>query len=143
MKCLIVATVLVLVGAPSPAQAADDDSDLEWGKFAWTNGDFVQANTLLSRHRTKSGTGQDAELDYMIATSWCRLPGMRDKGSALLNWLTKQEDVSSALHAKAQLEWKACASSVVPKARPLALEKGAEVKAQGDNRPVRRDRLPS
>lgn len=143
MKCLIVAAVLSLFGAPAPAQAADDDSDLEWGKFAWTNGDFVQANTLLARHRTKSGTRQDAEVDYMIATSWCRLPGMRDKGGALLDWLTKQEDVSPTLHAKAQLEWKACASSVVPKARPLALGKGAEVKAQGNNRPVHRDRLPS
>ena len=143
MKPLIVAAVLALLGVPPPAQAADDDSDLEWGKFAWTNGDFVQANTLLSQHRTQSGTQQDAEVDYMIATSWCRLPGMRDKGSALLNWLTQQEDVSAALHAKAQLEWKACTSSVVPKARPLALGKGAESKAQGDNRPVRRNQLPS
>lgn len=143
MKSLIVAAVLVVFGAPAPAQAADDDSDLEWGRFAWTNGDFVQANTLLSRHRTKSGTRQDAEVDYMIATSWCRLPGMRDKGSALLDWLTKQENVSPALHAKSQLEWKACASPVVSTARPLALGKGAEIKAQGDNRPVRRNQLLS
>ena len=88
MKYLIVAALFGTAFAALAASPGDDDADRAWGKFAWENGDFSHANTLLTRYRTKAGVKQDAEADYMIATSWCRLPGLREKGSALLLWLT-------------------------------------------------------
>ena len=137
--------LLVAVAATcfSQSTAAASDDDYEWGKFAWENGDFVQANVLLSRYRTRTDAARASEVDYMIGTSWCRLPGMREKGNTLLSWLAKRTDVGEAIREQARTEWQTCASAGSLPARPVALGKGAQIKAQGDNRPVKRNRLPS
>lgn len=59
--------LLVAVAATcfSQSTAGASDDDYEWGKFAWENGDFVQANVLLSRYRTGTDAARASEVDYM------------------------------------------------------------------------------
>ena len=137
---LIAAFVSLSLGAVA-AQAAEDE-DLAWGRFAWQNHDFREASTRLSAYKTKMGTRANHDVDYMLATSWCRIPEMQEKGVALLTWLSKQK-LSVALRETTAKELSVCASSATLNSMPLAYQKGASSRSQGSTKVIKSNKLPA
>jgi hypothetical protein len=140
-QALLLALMLCLVAGASHAAEADD---LVWGRFAWESKDYAEASARLSAFKAKAGKQPNYPVDYMIATAWCRLPGLEEKGLALLTWLG-QQPLTAALRDRTTIELKACTGAAEAKSPPLALEKqkGASVKSIGNNRSRAVNKLPA
>ena len=65
-----------------PAQ----DNNYDKGKASWQQGNYPQALEYLLSYRQQP-YGRMPEVDYMIGTSACRVPGKEGKGARILEWM--------------------------------------------------------
>lgn len=86
MKARRILLLCSLLSLASIALGAPDVPDYRGGRQAWLDGDYQTASQLLLRYRQIYGFGQSPEVDYWLATSWCRLPGQENQGLELLDW---------------------------------------------------------
>jgi len=81
----------------------------------WKSGSYQHVLDRLFEYR-ELAYGKTAEVDYMIATSACRLPGMEKWGSQFFHWILNYYNLETANRQRIQNEMNMCASNIAPQA---------------------------
>lgn len=77
------------------------------GKQHWLAGDYAAAMTALLEVRQQA-YGRTAEIDYMLGTSGCRLPGRQDWGLRVLNFTLYSYALDTPSRARVKTEMQSC-----------------------------------
>jgi len=85
-KLACIAFVLMLVGAGAAAAATLPELRDAW-RAATTSDQFAKVSTALIGFRRAERFAKTAEVDYMIATSLCRVPGFWADGRRHFGWI--------------------------------------------------------
>lgn len=134
---------LCLAACASQAQTKQDP-DYVAGLQAWEQEKYPLASEHLSRYRVSAAYGKSYDIDYLLGTAWCRMPGMAAKGASLLDWAMQQDMPDSAARLF-RAEWQVCQSrattaaasaAIAAASRPQVLARtsvgaGASVRASG------------
>src|SRR5262245_31418299 len=80
--------VAMLVAAPAFSAAAQPDvAAFARAKRLWMQQDFPAAYEALKQYRDVD-YGRSFEVDFMLGTCACRLPGRIERGAAFLEWIS-------------------------------------------------------
>ena len=79
----IIGTLAIINVYSSPSHA---ENDYEKGKRSWFGQDYQSSYDYLMSYRSQP-YGKRPEVDYMLGTSGCRLPGLRKWGADVLDWM--------------------------------------------------------
>lgn len=112
MKCsaLLMVPMLLVHGIAWAQARPGDDPDLAAGRVAWKAQQYARASVSLSRYRVSHAGTPNHDADYMLGTSWCRLPSHMHEGAKLLEWLAAQP-LSPALAQQVTFELSSCLSA--------------------------------
>lgn len=100
-----------------------DHPDFVAGVEAWRGEQYDVASQRLSSYRLNVAFSKTFDVDYMLGTSWCRLPGKEAVGHSLLDWVLQQALPNNAVQL-IQNELTICRSRVnqaAPVVPPQAL----------------------
>jgi hypothetical protein len=107
---------LWLAFAPGTSRAqTKQDPDYQAGLVAWRSGNYALASQHLSRYSLNVSYGKSYDVDYLLGTAWCRMPGMAGKGAALLDW-AMQQDMPVATAQQFKLELTRCRQRIAQEA---------------------------
>ncbi len=122
LAALLGGTLLAL--ASSPPVRADDYAD---GVRFWHSHDYRSAYDALSRFR-ETPYGRNAQVDYMLGTSGCRLEDLHDWGQAYLAWMLRRYALPEDYRRIVQGALTSCqAPSPAPAAEPVAVDQLGDV----------------
>lgn len=103
LELSIGAACLALLCAPASAQSPS----FVQGKRHWLANRYVQAIPPLKTYRGEP-YGRNAEVDYMLGTSGCRIAAQRQWGARLLNWALQYYPLTAASRATITSERDRC-----------------------------------
>jgi hypothetical protein len=110
------ATMLVVV---TITQAAPSPDELSKIRAMWeSHRQYREVLQLLIAYRERP-YGRTAEVDYMIATSACRVPGLQDAASKHFRWILDNYNLTASQRAVVETERQSCASGGAPSAAPI------------------------
>lgn len=95
------------------ARDASADSELDRLEAMWRQGDYARATPELIAYRERTGV-RTPELDYMIATSACRLPARRQLGNEFFTWILQNYNLSPPVRAQVETQRQTCSASAAP-----------------------------
>lgn len=90
------------------------------GLAAWQQRQYPLASEHLSRYRVAAPYGKSYDVDYLLGTAWCRMPGMQGKGAGLLDW-AMQQDMPEAAARQFRSELQKCRAQVLALAASAAV----------------------
>ncbi|PWG64024.1 SH3 domain-containing protein [Spiribacter halobius] len=110
---LLAATMALATLAATPAQAdrRAELYDAAWA--AWHEPDYPAAYELLAEFR-ELPYGRQAVTDFMLATSACRIEGVRDYGARLLDWILYAYALSADSRQVVAEERRRCGPAAAP-----------------------------
>jgi len=109
----------VLAGlALVPAGAASADADLDRIEAMWARGDYARATQELINYRERTGV-RTPQLDYMIATSACRMPDRRQLGNEFFAWILQNYNLSPSIRTQVETQRQMCSASAAPERLPM------------------------
>ena len=103
----------ILIGLFLHAQAALGTTELDNIRRLWHSENYVQVITELLKFRD-GYFGKTVEVDYMLATSFCRHPGDEDLGRAFLSNILHVYELSDANREAINNEKNACSEQIQP-----------------------------
>lgn len=114
MSQLIRQSVLILLCSISTSILAE--SDYELGKSFWRQAKYREAYTYLLKYRDTSLYGRNAQVDYMLGTSGCRLSDLRVWGGNVLDWILRRYALTDQSRKIVQQQLAECRSkqTIVP-----------------------------
>ena len=115
---LVVPTALGCCVALISARAASADSELDRLEAIWRQGDYARATQELIAYRERTGI-RTPEIDYMIATSACRLPDRRQLGNEFFAWILQNYNLSPATRTRVESQRQLCSASAAPERLPV------------------------
>lgn len=101
----------------SPGASAD--GELDRLEAMWKQGDYARATPELIAYRERTGV-RTPELDYMIATSACRMPDRRQLGNEFFAWILQNYNLSPPIRARVENQRQVCSASAAPERLPMA-----------------------
>jgi hypothetical protein len=113
--------VLVALGcclALISAHSAFADPELDRLEAIWRQGDYARATQELITYRERTGI-RTPEIDYMIATSACRLPDRRQLGNEFFAWILQNYNLSPATRTRVESQRQLCSASAAPERLPV------------------------
>jgi len=113
--------VLVALGcclALISAHSAFADSELDRLEAIWKQGDYARVTQELIAYRERTGI-RTPEIDYMIATSACRLPDRRQLGNEFFVWILQNYNLSPATRTRVESQRQLCSASAAPERLPV------------------------
>jgi hypothetical protein len=99
------------------AGRASADAELDRLEAIWRQGDYARATRELIAYRERTGI-RTPEIDYMIATSACRLPDRRQLGNEFFAWILQNYNLSPATRARVESQQQLCSASAAPERLP-------------------------
>lgn len=87
---------LILASSAAAAAAQTDDAAFADYKRQWSQGRYGDVVPLLAAYRRTAPNGRRAEVDYMLATSECRIAGLQPRGYARLLWMLENYKLGPA-----------------------------------------------
>jgi hypothetical protein len=99
------------------ARGASADSELDRLEAIWSRGDYARATQELIAYRERTGV-RTPEIDYMIATSACRLPDRRQLGNEFFNWILQNYNLSPATRTRVESQRQLCSATAAPDRLP-------------------------
>ena len=115
---LVVLTALGCCVALISARDASADSELDRLEAIWRQGDYARATQELIAYRERTGV-RTPEIDYMIATSACRLPDRRQLGNEFFAWILQNYNLSPATRTRVESQRQLCSASAAPERLPV------------------------
>ena len=115
---LVVLTALGCCVALISARDASADSELDRLEAIWRQGDYARATQELIAYRERTGV-RTPEIDYMIATSACRLPDRRQLGNEFFAWILQNYNLSPATRMRVESQRQLCSASAAPERLPV------------------------
>jgi hypothetical protein len=115
---LVVLTALGCCVALISARNASADSELDRLEAIWRQGDYARATQELIAYRERTGV-RTPEIDYMIATSACRLPDRRQLGNEFFAWILQNYNLSPATRTRVESQRQLCSASAAPERLPV------------------------
>ena len=112
--------VLVLFCAlllPTSAPASDSNALFESAWAAWHQPDYPTAYQYLAKVRAEP-YGKRPVVDFMLATSACRIDGVRDYGAGLLDWLLYAYALTAESRVLVAREREVCRAALSAKKPP-------------------------
>lgn len=109
----VVLAVLVCGVALIPARGASAEGELDRLEAMWRQGDYARATRELIAYRERTGV-RTPEVDYMIATSACRLPDRRQLGNEFFAWILQNYNLSPPTRTQVETQQKLCSASAAP-----------------------------
>ena len=106
-------SALVCCVVVMPVGHASADGELDRLEVIWRQGDYARATKELIAYRERTGV-RTPELDYMIATSACRLPARRQLGNEFFAWILQNYNLSPAIRAQVETQRHTCSASAAP-----------------------------
>jgi len=97
---------------------ASADSELDRLEAIWRQGDYARATQELIAYRQRTGV-RTPEIDYMIATSACRLPDRRQLGNEFFAWILQNYNLSPATRTQVESQRQLCSASAAPERLPV------------------------
>lgn len=104
---------LVLVFLLCPVSPTRAQADLEPIIQVWKQGQYGEALQALKAYRDQP-FGKTAEVDYMIASSMCRIPGLEETGQKYFGWLLYNYPLDKVSRSRVVADMKNCASTNQP-----------------------------
>jgi hypothetical protein len=101
-----------------PAGAASADADLDRIEAMWARGDYARATQELINYRERTGV-RTPQLDYMIATSACRMPDRRQLGNEFFAWILQNYNLSPSIRTQVETQRQMCSASAAPERLPV------------------------
>jgi len=114
---VVLAAVLTCM-ALVPAGDASADSDLDRLEAMWTRGDYAKATQELINYREQTGV-RTPQLDYMIATSACRMPDRRQLGNEFFAWILQNYNLSPSIRMQVETQRQVCSAGAAPERLPV------------------------
>lgn len=102
-ELLAAAACIALIGGPASAQSTNFSA----GKTHWLAKRYVQAMPPLKLSRNEP-SGRNAEVDYMLGTSGCRIATQRQWGARVLNYALYSYPLTGASRATITAERDRC-----------------------------------
>lgn len=99
------------------ARGASADSELDRLEAIWSRGDYARATQELIAYRERTGV-RTPEIDYMIATSACRLPDRRQLGNEFFTWILQNYNLSPATRTRVESQRQLCSATAAPDRLP-------------------------
>jgi hypothetical protein len=109
----VVLAVLVCGVVLIPARGASAEGELDRLEAVWRQGDYARATRELIAYRERTGV-RTPEVDYMIATSACRLPDRRQLGNEFFAWILQNYNLSPPTRTQVETQQKLCSASAAP-----------------------------
>jgi hypothetical protein len=108
------------IAGPAGAQPSIDA--LATGKRLWMQSQFSAAYEYLAQYR-ESPFGRSFEVDFMLGTCACRMPGHRERGADFLEWVryTYSDRLTAEGRAVVNAELESCKGQQPPAALPATL----------------------
>jgi len=113
LRSRVVLAALICSVALIPARGASADGELDRLEATWRQGDYARATRELIAYRERTGV-RTPEVDYMIATSACRLPDRRQLGNEFFAWILQNYNLSPATRTQVETQQKLCSASAAP-----------------------------
>jgi hypothetical protein len=101
--------ILLLAWSLSAPLLAESNYDI--GKKYWHQANYRKAYYHLSNYRGTSLYGRNAEVDYMLGTSGCRLSDLRIWGGNVLDWILRRYALSQQSRIIVQQQLALCRSN--------------------------------
>jgi hypothetical protein len=114
----VAGAALVCCVALVPTGDASADGELDRLEAMWRRGDYARATQELIAYRERTGV-RTLELDYMIATSACRMPARRQLGNEFFAWILQNYTLSPPIRAQVETQRQACSTSAAPERLPV------------------------
>jgi hypothetical protein len=105
--------VLAEFGAGSALTTAAAVTDFTRVVELWKNKQYLEVVQILKEYR-QGPYGKTPEVDYMIASSMCRLPGYETKGQQYFQWLLYNHRLDERSRVQVIDEMRNCASAQTP-----------------------------
>ncbi|MHC4321057.1 MAG: HU family DNA-binding protein [Planctomycetota bacterium] len=103
--------------------SADQLKNIQELREIWRAEDYEVVLPMLIEYRKKEMYGKNAEIDYMIATSLCRLQNFQEDSSKYFKWILHHYFLTQEQVQKIQRERTECANSSSPIVIALASDK--------------------
>jgi hypothetical protein len=113
LRCWFVCLALATCGAGSLLAAAEPATDFQQAVGMWKNKQYLEVIQILKEYR-QGPYGKTPEVDYMIASSMCRLPGYESKGQQYFQWLLYNHRLDERSRGQVIEEMRNCASAQTP-----------------------------
>jgi hypothetical protein len=110
---LLVCLGFAASAAGSMLMAAEPITNLQQVVEMWKNKEYLQVVQVLKEYR-QGPYGKTPEVDYMIASSLCRLPGYEGKGKQYFQWLLYNHRLDDRSRSQVLEEMQNCASAQIP-----------------------------
>src|SRR5258705_2691513 len=94
-RIVIAALVHTSLAAAAIAQTDNDPAFADY-KRQWSQGRYSDVVPLLAAYRRTAPNGRRAEVDYMLATSECRVAGLQPRGYQRLLWMLENYKLGAA-----------------------------------------------
>ncbi len=114
----VVGAALVCCVALVPTRDASADGELDRLEAIWRRGDYARATQELIAYRERTGV-RTLQLDYMIATSACRMPARRQLGNEFFAWILQNYTLSPPIRAQVETQRQVCSTSAAPERLPV------------------------
>lgn len=98
---------LALALALAASAAAAPSANYVTGKQKWLAARYAEASPPLKTHR-REPYGRTADVDYMLGTSGCRIPGQREWGARVLNYALYSYALTEASRRRVMAERDRC-----------------------------------
>ena len=95
------------------APVASAQTNLPQLEEMWKSGDYVNVLPKLIDYRERTRT-RNANIDYMIATSACRIPNQRQAGNAFFDWILYNYNLNSDNRTMVEREKQRCNTQAAP-----------------------------
>jgi len=117
-RARVVGAALVCCVALVSTRDAAADSELDRLEAIWRQGNYARATQELIAYRERTGV-RTPELDYMIATSACRIPDRRQLGNEFFVWILQNYNLSPAIRTRVETQRQVCSASAAPERLPV------------------------
>ena len=111
-------SLLFLAGAG--AQSVLAQSGIEQLEEMWKRGDYAAVLPKLIDYRERTGT-KTPQIDYMIASSACRIPVHKQSGNQFFSWILYNYNLSAENRATVESERQRCSSDTPPQRLQMAV----------------------
>lgn len=92
----VIGAALVNASLAAGAVAQTNDATFAEYKRQWSQGRYSDVVPLLATYRRTAPNGRRAEVDYMLATSECRVAGLQPRGYQRLLWMLENYKLGAA-----------------------------------------------
>ena len=114
----VVGAALVCCVALVPTRDASADGEFDRLEAIWRQADYARATQELIAYRERTGV-RTLEIDYMIATSACRMPARRQLGNEFFAWILQNYALSPPIRAQVETQRQVCSTSTAPERLPV------------------------